>query len=238
MMNLSMLFYDIKLIRRDPMLWLVSIAPVLFFLLMKYAYPWVNSLSVAQWGFDLMPYYRHSLVFFLVLVPMMLGMVYGFILLDEKDAGIVSSISVTPFGKRGYLMARMVFPVLFSFIVTTLMYFLLVPAGHQPPWQILALQPVLALNAPFLLLFLGAFASNKVEGMALSKGFGLLLAGLLVDYFVPAPYDWLGGYSPVFWIGRAFFAATFSQYLLYLAVSVLYYIFLIRWMGKVFMRRV
>jgi fluoroquinolone transport system permease protein len=237
-MNLSMLSYDIKLVRRDPMLWLVSLSPMLFFLLLKFGYPLANDFAIEQWGFALQPYYQHSLVFLLVLVPMMLGMVYGFILLDEKDAGIISVLSVTPLGKKGYLMTRMSFPVGFSFVVTTIMYFLLSSPAYLSPWQIWALQAVLAMNAPFLLLLLGAFASNKVEGMALSKGFGLILAGLLIDYFAPAPYDWLAAYSPAFWIGRAFFAATFSQYFLYLGASVLYYTFLVTWMGKVFMRKV
>ncbi len=63
----------------------------------------IEKVVMDQWSVDLSPHYRQAGTFFLMLIPMMMGMVYGFILLDERDGGMITAISVTPTGKAGYL---------------------------------------------------------------------------------------------------------------------------------------
>ena len=124
-MNLHRLKYDFKLLKGDPMLMLSMAVPFILWALMQFLIPWVIEMVIVQWDFDLSPYYRQAGTFFLMLIPMMMGMVYGFILLDERDGGIITAISVTPTGKTGYLKLRLGIPMILSFVAILLFQILL-----------------------------------------------------------------------------------------------------------------
>jgi fluoroquinolone transport system permease protein len=205
-MNLRRLKYDYKLLKGDPMLMLSMAVPFILWALMQFLIPWVIEMVMVQWSFDISPYYRQAGTFFLMLIPMMMGMVYGFILLDERDGGIITAISVTPTGKTGYLMLRMGIPLVISFVAILLFLILLDLTGSLSLVQLIIISVVIASQSLILLLFLGAFAENKVMGLAISKGFGILLMGPMLDYVLPSPYYWSGAYSPMFWASRTVLA--------------------------------
>jgi fluoroquinolone transport system permease protein len=207
-MKLRTLAFDYKLLKGDPMLILSMLVPFILWALMQFLIPWITDLVLAQWNFDLSPYYRQAGAFFVMLIPMMMGMVYGFILLDERDGGIITAISVTPTGKIGYLKLRLGIPMVISFVFILLFQILLGLTGILNLLQLLLISAIASSQSLILLLFLGAFAENKVMGMAISKGFGILLLGPLLDYVLPSPFQWAGAYSPMFWASRALLAET------------------------------
>jgi len=211
-MRLRTLAYDYKLLKGDPMLILSMLVPFILWALMQFLIPWITDLVLAQWNFDLSPYYRQAGAFFVMLIPMMMGMVYGFILLDERDGGIITAISVTPTGKTGYLKLRLGIPMVISFVFILLFQILLGLTGTLNLLQLLLISAIVSSQSLILLLFLGAFAENKVMGMAISKGFGILLLGPLLDYLLPSPFQWTGAYSPMFWASRALLAETAITY--------------------------
>jgi len=236
-MRLTVLKYDLRQIRHDPMLVLSTVAPILIWGILKYGYPLLATGIENKWAIDINPYFMHSAVGLVTLIPMLFGIIYGFMMLDERDAGIITALSITPLGKSGYLQMRMIFPVIFS-CLAIMIYCLTLNFSEQLTFvQLLILAIILSLNAPILLLFLGAFASNKVEGIAMSKGFGLFLMAILIDYIVPAPYDWLAGYSPLFWIERAYFSTGMNDYLIYTFVSLITHLLLFIWLLKRFIRK-
>lgn len=220
-LNVKILLADLSLIRKDPMLLTVSFVPVIFFFLLKFAFPFAAQFATIQWGISIWPFFNHVLVFFLSLVPVLLGMIYGFILLDERDEGIIAAISVTPWGKTGYLQTRMSLPVAYSFSVIILLQLLLQNPFNISIIQMIFVSGLMSLNAPLTTLFLGAFARNKIEGMAITKLFNLLLMAILIDFLVPAPFNWLGAVSPFFWTERAMFCKDIPSFLLYAAGAIL-----------------
>lgn len=68
--------------------------------------------------------------------------------------------------------------------------------------QLGILAMIIATEAPLMLLFLGAFAGNKVEGIAISKGFGILLMTIVLDYFFRGNWRILLSISPLWWVER------------------------------------
>ncbi len=205
-MKLRTLTYDYKLLKGDPMLILSMMVPFILYVFMQFLIPLIIEWVMAEWSYDLSSYYKNAGVFFLMLIPMMMGMVYGFILLDERDGGIITAISVTPTGKAGYLKLRLGIPMALSFVWIFLFQVLLDLTGVLNLVQLLLITAIVSSQSLILLLFLGAFADNKVMGLALSKGFGILLMGPLLDYILPPPYHWAGSYSPLFWASRALLA--------------------------------
>ena len=209
------------------MLVLSLMVPFILWALMQFLFPFLEGLVMEQWSVDISPYYRQAGTFFLMLIPMMMGMVYGFILLDERDVGIITAISVTPTGKSGYLKLRMGIPLGLSFIFIILFLLLLGLTGTLTILQLIVVSFLISSQSLILLLVLGAFADNKVMGLAISKGFGILLMGPLLDFALPAPYNWSGAYSPLFWASRSLQADSHITFWLYASITFLLHLLLI-----------
>lgn len=87
---------------------------------------------------------------------------------------------------------------------------------------------VAGLFSVFIGLFLAAFASNKVEGLAFMKGVGWLMIGPLAAYFVPGRWELLFGILPTYWPAKAFWVAgEGGSYWPYLLVGALYALLLV-----------
>jgi fluoroquinolone transport system permease protein len=236
-MSLRIIRYDFLQISRDPMLIMSIAAPVLLWLILEFVYPLAADFALSEWDVDILPYFMATSVILMTLIPMLLGMVFGFILLDERDGGLIMAISVTPLGKSGYILLRMGLPVGYSFICLLVFVILLDIAPQLGVGQHVALAFLLSLSAPIMLLFLGAFASNKVEGLAVSKGFGLLLVAVPIGLFAPDPFHWFGAYSPLFWVGKAYFSETFAEFVFYYLPGLLFHIVLLLLLSKKFRKR-
>lgn len=236
-MNRRAITYDFKLLRGDPMLILSMAVPFILFALMKFIFPIVAEFVLDTWTFDINPWFRHAGFFFLLLIPMITGMVYGFILIDERDGGIITAISVTPAGKSGYLKLRLGIPMLLSLIYVIFFQLLLGIQGTLGIIQIILLSSLLASESLMMVLFLGAFADNKVVAMAIAKGFSVLLLGPLLDFILPGPLNWLGAYSPMFWPGRVFLSEAPAQFWFYFLISLTIHILIIYILFRRFSRR-
>ena len=60
------------------------------------------SVTLMANGFDIVPYFPLVMGGYLMTAPGMLGMVIGFLLLDERDARTLSALCVTPLSMRQY----------------------------------------------------------------------------------------------------------------------------------------
>ena len=114
-----------------------------------------------------------------------------------------------------------------SFVFIILFLFLLGLTGTLNTLQVIVVSVLISSQSLILLLVLGAFADNKVMGMAISKGFGILLMGPLLDFALPSPYNWIGAYSPLFWASRSFLADTHITFWLHASITFLFHLFLI-----------
>lgn len=233
-MNTKILTYDLRLIRKDPMLLMIMFVPFIFWILMGVAFPPLAHFVLLKWGIGIAEYFNYAFAFFLPLIPLLFGMVYGFILLDERDEGIIAAISVTPYGKTGYLQTRMIIPVIYSFVAMILFNYALHNPLHLQTWKLILITALLSTDAPIILLFLGAYAKNKIEGMAITKLFNILLLAILIDFIVPPPYNWIGGISPFFWIERTMFSSTTTHFWIYYASAICSHSIYFFWMFRKF----
>lgn len=190
---------DAKSISRDPLLRWMILYPLLMAALVRWGVPALTGRLQAVYQFDLSPYYLLLMSFVVLMTPMLTGMVTGFLLLDEKDARTLTALQVTPLTLNGYLVYRVSVPALLSFVVSLVV----VPLAGLTPIEPLALilaSASAALLTPFYALVLATFASNKVQGFALSKGLGVLLIPPFAAYFVESPkLQSLFGIVPLYW---------------------------------------
>ncbi len=221
---------------REPMYAFVMIGPVLFGLLFRNLVPFATSLLAERVGFDLTLHYPFIMSFCLMMTPMLLGAVFAFLLLDERDDDILTYMSITPVSKTGYFLYKLGIPTLVSFAYA----FVMLEVVRLTPRELVRTAPaavVAALEAPLLTLFVAAVARNKVEGLTLYKAGGLIMAGAFLGYLLPGGWGWTGAVFPTFWVSKAYLAADPVNRLLYFLGGLGYHLAVVTILLRVFSRK-
>jgi len=196
---------DARSIWRDDLLPWVMLVPLVLGVAVRFLIPYVTALIRQSTGFDLTPYYPLLLSLLAMTMPLMAGMVIGFLLLDQRDDHTLMALQVTPLGLDGYLLCRLGLPLALSVLFTAVMFPLTGLAGLG--WiELLLVALSAAPLAPLMALFLVLFAENKVQGFALTKAMGVIMVPPMVAYFVPGIWHWVFGIVPTFWPARFFWA--------------------------------
>jgi fluoroquinolone transport system permease protein len=208
--------------------------------LLRWAFPPLADFLLASFQFALEPYYPLVLSFFIILqVPLLFGVVFGFLILDEKDDRVLTILQVTPVTLQGYIRYRLLAVVIFSIIyvmailgATGLIEFSL--------WvRILPIAAVSGIFAVFSMFLLLAFANNKVEGLAIMKGMGIMMLGPLAAYFIDSKWQLLLGFLPSYWPAKAYWLTSDGQNAwIYVGIGFIYTSFWIVLLWKRFKRKV
>lgn len=211
---------DLRNMRRDSLLAWMPLAPLAAALLLRLGTPALAEFVHAQWNFDLTPYYGLIASSFLVLAPALVGMIVGFLLLDERDEGMDRALLVMPVRMGDVLLYRIGLPLGVGTLVTLLCYPLLGLAS-VPFTPLLIATLLAAVTAPLIALFLASFAENKVAGFAMMKLVNGLSLVPTVAYFLPHPWQWFCGIVPTYWPLKVFWlAAAGHDYTIYAGIGL------------------
>ena len=196
---------DSRILFRDPLLGWVLLLPLSVALMLRVLIPAITN-ALASNGFRLEPFYPLIVSGYLMTAPGIVGMVVGFMLLDERDARTFSALRVTPLSIRHYLAYRVTTPLIAGTLMTLAAY-PLVGLTPMPLSVLLPITVVGGISAPTMALMLAIAAPNKVAGFAVVKVLNIINLLPLVAYFVPMPIQLFAGILPSFWPMRAFWAA-------------------------------
>ena len=198
---------DARNIWREPMYLLTLLAAPLLGLFVRFALPPLFELIEGQLNLPLAGYIPLAVVFLGLLPSMMAGFLVGFLLLDERDSGLTEYLAVTPLRLGGYTVYRMLLPVLLGFAGTLVFIACVLPVlslGWHGAVHLLPAVVSVSFQGPWFALMLTAFSSNKVEGIAMGKLFGLFLLAPLAEALLPLPYRWAAAALPQYWFARSF----------------------------------
>lgn len=194
---LRLLTSDAMNVSRDPMLIfavVLSIVPAIAFALTREA---MNEAALAAFGVDEISSYVALVV--LVLPAVLIGWVTGFLLLEDRDDGVLLAVDVTPVGKSGFLLYRVTVTALIGAAITAAAIPLVVPAiGLEAGILLVA---AVAVESVLAAVILPAIARNKVEGLALTKLTNIATIIPLVA-IVPSPWRFIASFVPTYWIGE------------------------------------
>ncbi|NQT64146.1 MAG: hypothetical protein HQ556_14400 [Candidatus Marinimicrobia bacterium] len=228
---------DLKLIVRDSTLVMAVFGPLAITILLFFL-PVIESLIQTKFSFDPSPY-RLFIVSFLSLIPgMLFAMIYGFIILDERDEDVIDFISITPLRKEGYLTYKLIMPMLLSagFFLFIIYATALVQLN---PIHAMGIAIMVAIEAAIGTLFLVAFSENKVEDLAFSKLLGIMYLAIPLVFFWNSSWHWLSAFLPPFWIAKAFVHSQTSSIWIwgdfFLGTAV--HLFVLQYFLRVFLRR-
>ncbi|WP_372631908.1 hypothetical protein [Cohnella sp.] len=199
----TLLSGDMRNLAKDPMLLLILVGPLLLVLFVRLGLPPVSEWLASESGFDLLEHSAFISVLMQALIAQLIGVAAGLLMLDERDERIVDYYAVTPLRKSGYVVYRLVLPVLVCSVMSLL--FVSFSGISGPPGGRTLPLLLFVIEAPLFALFLVAFAANKVEGLALSKLIALTLLGPASACYVAEPWQWVAGFLPTYWPAKLSF---------------------------------
>ena len=191
--------YDLKLIYREPIMILFAVLPLFLMFLFRFGLPYLLNFIASKIEFEPQLYTNYILTMALSMTPFMSGTLAGFLMLDEKDGNVLEIVLITPPGFGGYLGSRLMVPAFLSIFYTItgfLIYYSEGFAFNLMPGIILMIIMQSAITA--LILF--SAAKNKVQGMTIAKGLGLLMLPIFFDLLNNSFLTAIGYASPYYWI--------------------------------------
>lgn len=237
---------DFKLIRRDSFLITMALMAIVIAVSVRFLLPWADTyLAEAQilpstTGdlrlSDLYP----MLVSFIGLLQstILVGGIFGFVFLDEKDGRTLQAIMVTPMPMQKFMFYRVALPAALT-LPTAVAMILIIDQASVPILQLLALSAGAALFTPLIILFFAITADNKVQGFAMAKFVAISGWIVIAAWFIPEPMQWICALFPPYLTHKAFWMAHAGDALWWvpLLVGMIYQVLLAMLMERYFRTR-
>jgi fluoroquinolone transport system permease protein len=190
---------DFKNILRDDMLVYFIMIPITMSIAARWVIPYLTDFLVKKNINLIQMLPAVSSFFFLIMPPAIIGFVYGFMWIDERDEKILSVLQITPVPFIKTVIIKMSIGAVISFLLVLVVIPMSGIGNIKIPYLILA-GSLTAFNVPLFALFLFDFAKNKIEGFAISKYLYILYMLPFICYFVKVKYEFLFGIIPSYWV--------------------------------------
>jgi fluoroquinolone transport system permease protein len=216
---------DVRGTYRDPLLVMIVLAPAIWTTGLVLLLRPVTEILSERYEFNLVPYYPLVLTALLLLTSIIIaGALAAFLILDELDAGTLTALRVTPVPLSMFFAYRAGTVVLVTtiYVVATLSFSGMVELGLIP--TLIPIGLLAGLSAVVTLLLIVAVASNKIQGIAMVRALGMLIAGLpCLPWFIDSSWNLAFGVLPPYWAAKAFWVASdHGTWWPYLLVGVIY----------------
>ncbi|ASJ01066.1 ABC transporter permease [Thermococcus gorgonarius] len=195
---------DLKLLRRDPML-LYSVAMTLVLLLI-----------VRYFKDRVGVYYPLLALLALIFIPMIFGMIPGFMMADEKEDKTIQALQVIPISSEAFLAYRLTWASIATALMTAVSPWIL--DIEMPQKGILALIALFLLEVWIYGLLITVFSESRMQALTVSKvlGWFLMLPPLikLVVVWRNLSTDWsrFTAFLPTYWLYRVFVGIPTNDY--------------------------
>jgi len=190
---------DLKHMIREPIIGLMFFVPILISIVFKLADLYLVPVIETNFSVDIGLYYIYILSAIFIISADMIGVVIGFMMLDDKDGHILELISITPLGKNGYLINRLGFMSAFTFIFTFVSYFIL-NIVKIPFYTLVFIALMLSIISASIGLLLSSLATDKVKGLTYAKGLNFIVVFCFADLFYVEYIRIISAIFPTYWI--------------------------------------
>lgn len=225
---------DLRNIMRDSILrYFLLIVPLLFIVILIWLVPYLIKL------FPVISDYKDVIVSILLLeLPMIIGFIISFMMLDEKDERVFTALRVMPVSLFQFLVYRLFFAVFFSFFFVFLMLYFN-NLFEISMINILLNSLLFALITPIVVLLEVTFATNKVTGFTLFKGLNFILMIPVAGFFIHSDWKFLLGIIPSYWPMQSIYSVLNNSFSFSVTlISFLYTILFVILLSLIFKRKV
>lgn len=188
---------DIRNILRDRTLLMMLVLPVVLIFGLKAGLPALNELLPS-----FSDYYALLLAVLATNTALLGGYVIAFVMLDEKDENVFAVIRVMPFPISFFMIYRLVLATAWSFCFAFLT-FLVLDIQNYSLVEKIVYSIFCSLTAPVALLFVVAFANNKIEGMTMIKGINFFVGLPALAFFIDSFWKHIFSIFPFYWTYKA-----------------------------------
>lgn len=190
---------DITNLRRDPMLLAAGLAPVLITGLL------LTGLDRLADVVDIGGHRQLIVSGAMLLTPLLIGFVIGFLLVEDREERILDAVAVTPLGRDGFLRYRLFGPAVVGSVAAAGVGSVLesIRMGRLSAVAILA-----GSTAVLVTVIMVAIARDRVQALAVSKLTGFLLVAAVAFQFVDGWWRIPLGLVPATWVVETVMAET------------------------------
>ncbi|NJE07452.1 ABC transporter permease [Thermococcus sp. M39] len=195
---------DIKLLRRDPMLVYSVVITLVFLGVVRYFQERLGEL------------YPIVALLVLIFIPLIFGMIPGFMMANEKEEKTIQALQVIPISSEAFLTYRLLWASAITVILTVLAPKIL---DINVPWKgLLALIALFIIEVPIYALLIIDFSETRMQALTVSKIAGwLLILPAAIKFIVVARHlstDWskFTAFLPTYWVYKIFEWIAFNDY--------------------------
>ncbi len=192
---------DIKQIFKNPIVTILFILPLFLAvfgrIIITVLIPYLNQ----YFALDPSPYFSFILAAMITEAPVSLGIVTGFIMLDDRDGNIFDLMRVTPLGSSGYILNRLAFPYAASFLFTFIVYFI-INIYHLSMVSLILLALLMGLISIIISLCMFFIATDKVKGLTYAKALNLFSLFTLADLLNLKWFSYFSHAVPSYWVTK------------------------------------
>lgn len=211
---------DINIISHDKTLLLYSLGPIILCIVFKLFFPVLSHYIFSKTGFVLYDYYSLVAITLISFIPAFIGIIYAFILLNEKELNQIQVSAISPAAKKSFLYFRIMPPALLSFIMLLIMTFLTEPVPSEGWLRSVFVSFLLSIQSTFVFLYLVSFSNSRAKGTLLLKLYGIFLAVIPFGLLFHHPWNYFLFFSPYYWISWAWVSYSTAESLSYGAISI------------------
>ncbi|BES64533.1 hypothetical protein SANA_09720 [Gottschalkiaceae bacterium SANA] len=201
MVKLITLKNDWKQITREPIMIILFLCPVLIAVIFRLLTVFLMPVIFRYFNQSFIPFMPYALSLSLIFCPMMLGIVMGFMMLDDKDGKIIELMSVTPLTKQGYMINRLLFIVGATILHTTLSYIIMGQYIFTLS-SFLLVTIILSTLAIVIGLVFFSLATDKIKGLTYAKGLNLIVIFTFADLLKGAFIKTISLGFPTYWLAE------------------------------------
>ena len=230
----KLLVNDVRNIVRDRLLlYTAFLIPLIIIIITRLVIPWLSENII-----PLEQFYPVLFMLMVITIPMMFGFTTGFLIMDERDENLLTVLRVMPISRNAYLIYRMAFMSVLSFIYILLFPVLtgLIDVGII---DYLPIGVLLALFTPVMGLIANVVANNKVQAFAVFKMLGGVFFLPLFAFFINNDFKYILGIIPNFWTFMALdkLLDTGTQDIVFLGIGFVLHIALLAFLFYLFNKK-
>ncbi|MFW6269826.1 MAG: ABC transporter permease [Bacillota bacterium] len=210
---------EIKNWLREPISRLLIFYPLVFGLIGLYLLPYIEENT----GFVIAFYADVIIATLALFMPLVFGALIGFSILEDRDDNVLSSVKVSPLGINKFFSFRLIM----IYVVSTaacIFVILFSDIADLSLGQVIAISLLASLSAPLTGLFINSYATNKIEGFAVMKGFGAIIFFPIIALFFFDSKELFFAFAPGFFPAKALSAIIRGDEVLYLNYNIYYFL--------------
>ncbi len=167
-MNKKYLSKEAKNILREPLLTLMFFIPLILLFLHQFLIPIISRNITNYFSIDFVHYEKYILILFLIVPTMTVGMLMGFVLVEEKDQEVLEFIKISPFGLKRFLWEKSLITFCLTIGSLVILFTLFLELEINLIMFILIVF-FLGIESVIFTILIGYRSKNKVEAMAYGK---------------------------------------------------------------------